>query len=296
MLFLRRSPLSGLTRVFTQNSNAIQRRLFTASSRCLRSSSSTNAVVFHPSSWQRRATTSKTSRRGISSEFTPPPSAQSVLRDALHADRHDKWGWVIYRCTYDDDEAWSRFKQIVNDRSREELTESDAPQLLDSLEWTFVEDRQTLDGATKAELRPRFLAWAKDACKLEQPRDHDVGNYLLNIPRYNYFIYIDEPALRSVVHGHPDDYWEEGWVDLVRACWKPQGPPVYTEEQIAALEALGGVHDEDDVHDPIEGCTEEDVGWMRMVSGMMNSEFYEAIYGVNSWYVFYQRPPEIVSW
>jgi len=92
---------------------------------------------------------------------------------------------------------------------------------------------------------------------------------------------VDEPALRSVVYGHPDDYWEEGWVNLVRACWKRQGPPVYTEEED---------------RDPIEGCTEEDVGWMRMVSRMMHSKFYEAIYGFDSWYPFYQRPPEIVSW
>jgi len=83
------------------------------------------------------------------------PSPQRVIFDCLKNDKHDKWGWVIYRCTYDDDEGWTRFKQFIIQQSRANITESDTPELADSLEWTFVEDRATLDGASKDQLRSR---------------------------------------------------------------------------------------------------------------------------------------------
>ena len=36
----------------------------------------------------------------------------SILAD-LRRLKHDKWGWVIYRCTYGDDEAWSQFQKQI---------------------------------------------------------------------------------------------------------------------------------------------------------------------------------------
>ncbi|KAK1764214.1 hypothetical protein QBC33DRAFT_547513 [Phialemonium atrogriseum] len=41
------------------------------------------------------------------------PSPESQIRDWLRRIKHDKWGWVIYRCTYSDDAAWARFKQMI---------------------------------------------------------------------------------------------------------------------------------------------------------------------------------------
>lgn len=87
--------------------------------------------------------------------------------------KQDKWGWVIYRCSYEDDEAWERFKKIVNQRTRRQVLESDAPELLESLEWTFVEDRSTLEGIPRDQLRSLFKDWAAEAIKAEQPRATD---------------------------------------------------------------------------------------------------------------------------
>jgi hypothetical protein len=90
--------------------------------------------------------------------------------------------------TYDDDEGWTRFKQFIIQRSRADIAESDAPEIAGSLEWTFVEDRTTLDGASKDHLRSSFKQWASEAPKTEKPRveDHRFGTH--GIPPYAYFI------------------------------------------------------------------------------------------------------------
>lgn len=38
----------------------------------------------------------------------------NILAD-LRRLKHNKWGWVIYRCTYGDDKAWAKFQKIFND-------------------------------------------------------------------------------------------------------------------------------------------------------------------------------------
>jgi hypothetical protein len=77
------------------------------------------------------------------------PSSEQVISDWLKNNKFDKWGWVIYRCTYNDDEGWTRFKQFIIQQSHTHIAECDTPELADSLEWTFVEDRATLDGVSK---------------------------------------------------------------------------------------------------------------------------------------------------
>jgi hypothetical protein len=92
------------------------------------------------------------------------------------------------------------------DRSRESLRDSkeDGPELAACLEWTFVEDRETLDGASRSYLRERFLAWAAHAIAAENPRSaaatkKDPYAYF-GVPRYSYFVQIDEEALQSVLN------------------------------------------------------------------------------------------------
>jgi hypothetical protein len=43
---------------------------------------------------------------------------------------------------------------------------------------------------------------------------------------------------------------------------------------------IGGVGaGEDDVHEPIDNCTEENVSWMKIVSHMVGAGFYQAMMG-----------------
>jgi hypothetical protein len=220
-------------------------------------------------------------------------SPQRVISECLKNEKNDKWGWVIYRTTYDDDEGWTRFKQFIIQQSRDNIAKSDAPEIADSLEWTFVEDRATLDGASKDHLRARFKQWASEAVKTEQPRveDHRFGTF--GIPRYTYFIDVDEGALKSVVYDAPQppeaDLWGVGYVNFVDANWKPLSELTFDGEDVDA--------GEEDVHEPIDGCTEENVGWMRIASHMVGAGFYQAMMGYpDVWYVMYQRPPEIRNW
>lgn len=224
---------------------------------------------------------------------TSLPSPQRVIFDCLKKEKHEKWGWVIFRCTYDDDEGWTRFKQIIIQQSHANIAESDTPDLAGSLVWTFVEDRATLDGASKDQLRSRFKHWANEALKIEQPRveDHRYGIY--GIPRYTYFIHVDEGALKSVVYDAPQlpepDLDGVGYVNFVDANWKS------LSELTSIVGDIGA--EEDDVHEPIDGCTEENVGWMKIASHMVGADFYQGMMGNrDSWYAFYKRPPEISNW
>lgn len=218
------------------------------------------------------------------------PSDERVLFNYLRGNNLDKWGWVIYRCTYDDDEGWTRFKQHIIQRSRAEIAESDTPELADSLEWTFVEDRVTLDSASRAQLRSRFNQWALEALKAEQPRAENQRWGTWGLLRYNYFIHVDDGALKSVVDEPPqlpEDMCGEGYVNFVQADWKPFSEKAYNTRDVIGVE-------EDEGYEPIDGCTEENVGWMKISSRMVGTYFYQVMMDPDAWYVFYKRPEEIV--
>ncbi|KAK6434550.1 hypothetical protein LTR95_009261, partial [Oleoguttula sp. CCFEE 5521] len=139
----------------------------------------------------------------------PLPSPSRNIHDGLVEDKHDKWGWVIYRCSYEDDVAWERFKQIINQRTRAQILKSDAPEALNTLEWTFVDDRPTLECIPMNQLRSHFNSWAATAVQTEQPRatDHILQ---LSGPRYNYFIQVDEHALNAVGSPREQDPFRGG--------------------------------------------------------------------------------------
>ncbi|KAI9927169.1 hypothetical protein ASPWEDRAFT_33117 [Aspergillus wentii DTO 134E9] len=149
------------------------------------------------------------------------PSPTQAILEGLRGLKHEKWGWVIYRCTYADDKAWTRFKDIINKRSHEEIAEFDSPELANTLEWTYVEDCDTLDGISIPQLRTRFQAWAADAIRTENPRAEGLGLVNHGYPRYSYFIEIDEDALRRVVYEAPQppahDEVDIGHVKFVKA-------------------------------------------------------------------------------
>ncbi|KAI7483805.1 hypothetical protein KC351_g4901 [Hortaea werneckii] len=212
------------------------------------------------------------------------PSPQRIVLNTLEHMKHDKWGFVIYRCTYRDDAAWDRFKHIVFENTRKEMQASDAPQLADKLEWTFVEDRTALDGASRVELRKRFNQWAAQAYPTEQPRAQAQSQEAptFGIPRYNYFIQVDEEALQSVLAAPKNDPSGVGFVNFVDARWTPMGDQ-YSDN-------------EDDRFESIDGCTEENVGWMGIATMMIDSEWYDAAFDFagGGWYVYYLRPPKVV--
>ncbi|OBT69642.1 hypothetical protein VE03_00950 [Pseudogymnoascus sp. 23342-1-I1] len=239
---------------------------------------------FHPT--RHSSTSIPPSSRSISSPTTlPDPQsnldevAQNILAD-LHHFKHDKWGWVLYRCSYDDDEAWARFQEIINERSRKEMERRGfPPEVTNSLEWTFVSDRASFDGASRDQLRQHFHAWAAVAEKTEQPRavEKEINWGGARSPRYLYFIQVDEEALRTVADADPYDIMDGGWVNLVRCSDRDLDLDQRERERENVDEADG------------------DEGWMMIAADMVGPDFYDAIGPVpQDWYTFYTPPPGLV--
>ncbi|GAW18022.1 hypothetical protein ANO14919_074910 [Xylariales sp. No.14919] len=202
------------------------------------------------------------------------PSEEAILRNHLDDLKHDKWGWVIYRCSYGDEQAWTTFRRIIEERMHSSIAESDTPELAERLEWTYIEDPMALEGTSPDQVRTRFKAWVADpeAIRTEQPRTermvHPLGN-----PRYKFFIHVDDGVLESATRGAFYTFF-----NLVRGDWEPRP----TDES-----------DGEPPHKPIYGCKEENVGWMRLSVDLMDSATYLWMGGEDYWYREYERPPEI---
>ncbi|KAI6839556.1 hypothetical protein KC332_g6544 [Hortaea werneckii] len=211
------------------------------------------------------------------------PSAQRKILEDLAKLGHDKWGFVIYRCTYRDNQAWDLFKDIVRRRTLEDMADSDAPEAADRLEWTFVDDEASLDGASKNQLRARFRQWATEAISTENPRAEH--HQIFAVPRYRYLIQVDEQSLRSVVSSPALDPLGKGYVNFVDSQWTQSSG----DDDDASEEDEEG-------YELIEGCAEEDVGWMKIAAIMIDASFYDiaSSFAYGGWLVYYKRPPATV--
>ncbi|PVH73839.1 hypothetical protein DL98DRAFT_519703 [Cadophora sp. DSE1049] len=223
------------------------------------------------------------------------PSTQDLILSELERHRHSKWGWVSYRTTYTpySNPNWEHFKHLINCESRDFLLDSYGPdpninkKADEALEWTFISDPSTLDGATIPELRTRFKDWTKVNFSLENPhathslQDHLNPRCAAMTPRYRFFIQVDEASLRSVIEAPRPDHCHTGEVNFVDAYWEPLPEDRTANEQWVdqGLEA-------------IDGCTQEDVGWMKIASWMLSPDFYARIGDEEDWWRNYVRPPE----
>ncbi|KAK1513786.1 hypothetical protein CABS01_07192 [Colletotrichum abscissum] len=213
------------------------------------------------------------------------PTSQETIASHLRNCDIDKWGWVIYRTTYGDDEAWERCKEIITYRTRRNIADSDAPGIAKNLELTFFDDKFLFDGASKHQLRSHFRTWSLDAFQSENPRTQDVSGDLgywiqgCGVPRYVYFFQVDLESLRSIVFEAPQppdyDLDCESHINFIDAYWKPTrewaGMLRHTkQDEIDAFETA---------HEPIEGCGEENVGWMKVSTETMGSDWYEVWLG-----------------
>lgn len=174
---------------------------------------------------------------------------------------------------------------MLHKQTQEDIQTCDAPEVFGSHEWTFVEERASLDAASRAQLRNRFNEWAAQAVTVEQPEMLTDNRHVASVhgvPRYNYFIQIDEEALRSMLDRSEDSYLEPRFVNFVDSRWKTFG-----------RDSLEDV-DDDEQFDSIDGCTEENVGWMRVAPSRLDEEFY--MMDEVAWYVYYLRPPDVLRY
>lgn len=201
------------------------------------------------------------------------------MADQIERDLHERglraWGLVIYRCTYQSNTAWVEFMRRLLVNTKDTLESEDGLDLLDNLALTVIEDSGSLDGATTAVIRHHFQQWVATAVQ-QEPDTTNPG--LLWSQRYMYCLQITQDVLDSVL----TDKEEGGFVRLIRRDWEEYDPYDHGER----------VEEE---HEAIEGCTLEDVGWMKVrFDGVMVLPWYY-LRGAG-WDTEYRRPPEIACY
>ena len=213
------------------------------------------------------------------------PSAERNVKVDLEDCRHSKFGYIVYRTAYtrESDDLWPRFKQILQERARLHISKSDTPELNDHLDFRFIEDRSALEDATVAQLRAIFNTWRQlPEAQAEQPHA-TFPVHLSGLPRYRYCIRADAEVLRSVCHAPQppeEDFEGTGFVHFINAEWEPDSDDAITD---------------DEKYPPIEGCEEEDVGWVKLASWLTGADGYEMSSADDIWHVLYRRPPQITK-
>jgi hypothetical protein len=202
----------------------------------------------------------------LSTQFNDADNIERYLRD----DSHRTWGFVIYRCTYESNEEWDEFMARLRFRIQDWLRHCNGLDMMDKLDLTVIEDRSLLDDASTSVVREHFKKWATTAPQEEQ------GTGPGKSQRYRYCIQVDAEVLESIVHDakappapDPDS---EGYVNLIWKDWEPYGPGSRESEE------------------PIEGCTEHDVGWIMVVYSDVVGMYYH-LRDPDAWDHEYRRPP-----
>lgn len=160
----------------------------------------------------------------------------------LEEDGHRKWGFVIYRCTYENNSDWEEFMARLRYRIRNTLEFYNGLDMMDSLLLTVFDDKSLFDDASTMSVREHFKQWTATAPAIEQGE----GVAASVAQRYRFCIQVDEAALESVVRDAPDAS-TDGFVNLIWKDWAPRAPDPREPEE-----------------EEIEGCTQHDVGWMMV--------------------------------
>ncbi|RDW70885.1 uncharacterized protein DSM5745_08396 [Aspergillus mulundensis] len=215
-------------------------------------------------------------------------NAADTLERLMEADGFRKWGFAIYRCTYESDAEWDAFMTRLYDAVTELLELGNGLDILESFAPTVIED-PSFAGATTATLREHFRStWVPSAFADENPR---LSPRILSAAeggRYRFFIMVDRDSLESVLQapGEDEGINRTGYVRLVRGEWEPQ-------EREGEGEGVSEDGDEEDELVPLEGSTAEDVGWMNVVYDDAQLTAYLKIQCDWDFEDHYERPPAI---
>jgi hypothetical protein len=198
-------------------------------------------------------------------------------------------GFVIYRCTYSSDTDWEACIRIIRRQFERILGICSATDLLGSNPFTIFDDQSVFDEATTDSVRQHFDKWTTTAPTAEQGTT-GPGPYG-GTPRYTLCLQIDERSLRSIVDDDAELFFDsKGYVKLIRRAWQPKSEERLEEE--AALQERSSV----ERFDALEGCTQHDVGWMKISHVELISwcNLYSQMQNV--WDTHYKRPPALVRY
>ncbi|KAM5371732.1 hypothetical protein ACJZ2D_007797 [Fusarium nematophilum] len=201
----------------------------------------------------------------------------SLIRD-MQETEFRSWGFVIYRCAYATESQWASYLEFFKAAVRDELEFLELSTLLwPLLEWTIIEDRETLDGASKHQVRRKFSEWTTERCTERDGAGADEA-FMERRPRFQFCIYIDQKCLDTV-----DQYraWVEAGAEGVR---KRVICVVLDKDCKSRGRGRGGFP-------PIEGCVKQDTGWMYVAVDCIPDVYdrlsFEALADD------YKRPPKV---
>jgi hypothetical protein len=128
---------------------------------------------------------------------------------------------------------------------------------------------------------------------------HGYGHRIAAV-RYRLCVAVDEAALQSVVSAKGESRIGEAWMNLIEGDWTPEDAAAQREEtKIQYLENGLDLEDWDDevkIFPEIDGCTEENVGWMEVCYQDLVPLLYSSLMDINAFEELYVRPPGIRGW
>ena len=128
-----------------------------------------------------------------------------------------KFGFVIYRCTYSNNAAWTELLSFIKQEAQTRIEKLGPGRkwLGTHLDWTIIED-PTLDGASLEDVKSRFDLWADE---IVDESERTSTNILRWLPRFNFCVVVDEKCLASMEKSKLNTEAEAGGVE--------KAPPVF---------------------------------------------------------------------
>ncbi|KAF6817198.1 hypothetical protein CPLU01_13645 [Colletotrichum plurivorum] len=199
----------------------------------------------------------------------------SMLSTGIH-----KWGFVIYRCTYDDDGLWDRYLAQLKSLCHDDLVEEGRAELLEPyLDWIVIEDRATLDNASRVEVRKHFNQWLSKQNIPLLPTNLYLSVVPMELPRFRYCLYVDKQCLDTVIQfqkaNDGTDYISQlppMVFAVIDRTWTPDGP-VDEFDLAKALKEKDGDDKEQGANE--QGANEQDGGEEDDESGSEEEESEE---------------------
>lgn len=223
------------------------------------------------------------------------------LENALNETGFQSWGFAIYRCTYQSNSDWEEFLRRYRWHIADALEYNNGLDLLESFKMTVFENEALFGGVgvstSTATIREHFQQWATTAMQ-EQGVSPDmlaIANF--EAARYRLCLFVDEESLQSVIQPPLEDRFNKNaFVNMLNGWWKEESlddhdPEDLDDDELEAVrqELLNG-------YDPIEGCTVQDVGWMKVTFRAAGLAGFLRLGELGEWERYYVRPSEICDY
>lgn len=223
---------------------------------------------------------------------------------------HNKFGFPIFRTSYKhDNDLWSAYIEGLYHSSLECTLEyfGRKERLGPFFYCPVIEDRATLDGASKDQIRERFKEWVKDT---SDARDGNgaVKMWKNDAPTYQYCLMVDEECLERFSQAtdegkrkgnYPAIFIQGGWFPGLyrghhRDSWTNGEIHKKWEKEYYEKNGEPAGYDEDELtfFDEIEGSREAVLGWMFTKVKSVPS-LYDCVMHSDGYYDSYTRPPDV---